>query len=41
MIQEVQVKISTLLLGGNVRITTPKGSRIQIEVPERTKIEID
>ena len=38
MIQEVQVKISTLLLGGNVRITTPKGSRIQIEVPERTKI---
>ena len=38
MIQEVPVKISTLLLGGNVRITTPKGSRIQIEVPERTKI---
>ena len=38
MIQEVPVKVSTLLLGGNVRITTPKGSRIQIEVPERTKI---
>ena len=38
IIQEVPVNISTLLLGGKVRITTPKGSRIQIEVPERTKI---
>ena len=38
LIQEVPVHISTLLLGGNVRINTPKGSRIQIEVPERTKI---
>ena len=30
--------ISTLILGGSVRITTPLGKRIQSEVPERTKI---
>ena len=38
LIQEAPVPISTLLLGGNVRITTPMGKRIQIDVPERTKI---
>lgn len=38
LIQEAPVPISTLILGGSVRITTPLGKRIQIEVPERTKI---
>jgi len=38
LIQEAPVPISTLILGGSVRITTPSGKRIQIEVPERTKI---
>ena len=38
LIQEASVPISTLILGGSVRITTPLGKRIQIEVPERTKI---
>ena len=37
LIQEASVPISTLILGGSVRITTPQ-KRIQIEVPERTKI---
>ena len=38
LIQEAPVPISTLILGGSVRITTPLGKRIQIGVPERTKI---
>jgi len=38
LIQEAPVPISTLILGGSVRITTPLGKRIQIDVPERTKI---
>ena len=38
LILEAPVPISTVILGGSVRITTPLGKRIQIEVPELTKI---
>jgi len=38
LIQEVPVPITTLLLGGNIRIRTPAGKRVQIEVPEGTRI---
>ncbi len=38
LIQEVIVPITTLLLGGKVRIRTPAGKRVQIEVPEGTRI---
>jgi len=38
LIQEVPVPITTLLLGGKVRIRTPAGKRVQIEVPEGTRI---
>tara|TARA_B100000586_G_C20110287_1_gene429551 strand:- start:1680 stop:2648 length:969 start_codon:yes stop_codon:yes gene_type:complete len=38
LIQEVTVPITTLLLGGKIRIGTPAGKRVQIEVPEGTRI---
>ena len=38
MIQEVPVLYSTLILGGSVRIRTPAGKRVQIEVIEGTRI---
>ena len=38
LVQEVPVQITTLLLGGKVRISTPAGKRVQIEVQEGTRI---
>jgi len=38
LIQEVKLPYSTLLLGGKVRIMTPMGKRVEIEVPEGSKI---
>tara|TARA_Y100001970_G_scaffold243388_1_gene308600 strand:- start:12230 stop:13192 length:963 start_codon:yes stop_codon:yes gene_type:complete len=38
LIQEVSIPYSTLMLGGKVRITTPAGNRIQIEVLSGTRI---
>ena len=38
LVQEVPVEITTLLLGGKVRISTPAGKRVQIEVQEGTRI---
>ena len=38
LIQEVRLPYTMLALGGNVRITTPSGKRLQIEVPRGTKI---
>ena len=38
LIQEVAVTITTLLLGGQVKIRTPLGKRVQIEIPAGTKI---
>ena len=38
LIQEVAVPYSTLMLGGAVRIRTPAGKRVQIEVAEGTRI---
>ena len=38
LIQEVKLPYTMLALGGNVRITTPSGKRLQIEVPRGTKI---
>jgi len=38
LIQEVPVTITTLLLGGNVKIRTPLGKRVQIEISPGTKI---
>lgn len=38
LIQEVAVTYSTLMLGGAVRIHTPAGKRVQIEVAEGTRI---
>ena len=38
LIQEVRVPYTMLTLGGNVRITTPSGKRLQIEVPIGTRI---
>ena len=38
MVQEVPIPVTTLLLGGNVRISTPAGKRVQSDVPERTRI---
>ena len=38
LIQEVPVPITTLLLGGKVRIMTPAGKKIEIGVPEGTRI---
>jgi DnaJ-class molecular chaperone len=38
LVQEVPVPVTTLLLGGKVRISTPVGKRVQIDVPEGTRI---
>ena len=38
MVQEVPIPVTTLLLGGKVRISTPAGKRVQIDVPEGTRI---
>ncbi len=38
LVQEVPVSVTTLLLGGKVRILTPAGKRVQIDVPEGTRI---
>ena len=38
LVQEVPIPITTLLLGGKVRISTPVGKRVQIDVPEGTRI---
>ncbi len=38
LVQEVRVPYSTLVLGGKVRIRTPTGKKVQIEIPEDTKI---
>lgn len=38
LIQEVPIPYSKLILGGAVRIRTPAGKRVQIEVAERTRI---
>ena len=38
LIQEVKVPYTTLLLGGKVRIRTPAGKRIEVEITEGTKI---
>ena len=38
LVQEVRVPYSTLVLGGKVRIRTPSGKRVQIEIPEGTRI---
>ena len=38
LIQEVRIPYSMLSLGGKVRITTPSGKRLQIEIPKGTRI---
>ena len=38
LIQEVRLPYTMLALGGKVRITTPSGKRLQIEVPSGTRI---
>jgi DnaJ-class molecular chaperone len=38
LVQEVQIPFTMMQLGGNVRIMTPTGKRVQIEVPEGTRI---
>ena len=38
LVQEVPLPVTTLLLGGKVRISTPAGKRVQIDVPEGTRI---
>ena len=38
LIQEVRIPYSTLSLGGKVRITTPSGKRLQIDIPKGTRI---
>jgi DnaJ-class molecular chaperone len=38
LIQEVRIPYTTLVLGGKVRITTPAGKRVQVEIPEGTRI---
>jgi len=38
LVQEVPIPITTLLLGGKVRISTPVGKRVQIDVPGGTRI---
>ena len=38
LIQEVSIPYSMLSLGGKVRITTPSGQRLQIEIPKGTRI---
>ena len=38
LVQEVAIPYSTLAIGGKVRIMTPTGKRVEIEIPEGTKI---
>tara|TARA_B100000029_G_scaffold413919_1_gene417133 strand:- start:22 stop:363 length:342 start_codon:yes stop_codon:yes gene_type:complete len=38
LVQEVRVPYSTLAMGGKIRITTPAGKRVQLEIPEGTRI---
>lgn len=38
LIQEVRVPYTTLQLGGRIRITTPAGKRVEVEIGERTRI---
>ncbi|HJM13438.1 MAG TPA: J domain-containing protein [Candidatus Thalassarchaeaceae archaeon] len=38
LVQEVRIPYTTLVLGGKVRITTPAGKRVQVEIPEGTRI---
>ena len=38
LIQEVRLPYTMLSLGGKVRITTPSGKRLQIEIPSGTRI---
>jgi len=38
LIQEVKVPYTTLQLGGRIRITTPAGKRVEVEIGERTRI---
>ncbi len=38
LVQEVQIPFTMMQLGGKVRIMTPTGKRVQIEVPEGTRI---
>tara|TARA_B100000029_G_scaffold513443_1_gene613090 strand:- start:3 stop:956 length:954 start_codon:yes stop_codon:yes gene_type:complete len=38
LVQEVRVPYSTLAMGGNVRIRTPVGKSVQLEIPEGTRI---
>tara|TARA_B100000287_G_scaffold209489_1_gene197662 strand:- start:6414 stop:7397 length:984 start_codon:yes stop_codon:yes gene_type:complete len=38
LVQEVRIPYSTLVLGGKVRITTPDGKKVQIEIPEGARI---
>ena len=38
LVQEVRLPYTTLILGGKIRITTPAGKRVEVEVPEGTRI---
>lgn len=38
LVQEVPVTYSSMTLGGKVRITTPLGKRVQIDIPQGTRI---
>lgn len=38
LVQEVHVRITTLLLGGKVKIITPLGKKVQIDVPSGTRL---
>jgi DnaJ-class molecular chaperone len=38
LVQEAPVPITTLLLGGKVKILTPLGKRVQIDVPAGTRV---
>ena len=38
LIQEVPISYSTLILGGKIQIRTPSNKRIQIDIPENSKI---
>ena len=38
LVQEVPVTYSSMILGGKVRITTPLGKRVQIDIPQGTRI---
>ena len=38
LIQDVPISYSTLILGGKIQIRTPANKRIQIDVPENSKI---